>query len=68
MSEYPPDAICAVDGCGHKRVAHGPGFGCFGCPPDGRDEHSFSPIVLAGGTTTPEDEKAAYKRAMRGEA
>ncbi len=63
---FPPDAICDVQGCGHRRDRHIHGT-CLACtygvpsPP-----HEFVPRRFAGGTYTPDAEYDAYQRALRG--
>ncbi len=73
---YPPEAICAFEGCGHRFDRHEPwmDFGellCKDCATnaargfDVEDSHSFVPRRLAGGALTPSQERVAYERAMR---
>ena len=56
-------AKCAQ--CGHIRKAHMFGL-CDECP-DEKCECNFEAIVYAGGAYSPDAERAAYERALRGE-
>lgn len=65
MSNIPPDAICAVEGCWHRYDGHvnTDGWRVMCCP----DLHNFEPVKLAGGALNSEQERGAYEAAMRGE-
>jgi hypothetical protein len=68
---YPDDAICAVDTCGHKFRDHKGNCGSclvnqgrgFSIEDPG---HAFKPRLLAGRALTPNAEREAYERALRG--
>lgn len=74
--EYPADAICAVDHCGHPFSSHRLGSNCDVCENCERHDgvferkawHDFKPTRLAAGAFTATAEQEAYKRALRGEA
>ena len=72
-SAYPADAPCAVEGCGHRYDQHSVGSSatvCGGCDTwyfPSPAWHNFEPRCFAGGTYSPEAERAAYERALRGE-
>jgi len=75
MRDIPPEAICAVEHCGHPAVLHRAGSNCGHCEGCERGDgvfdwkawHDFRPLRLAGGALTSEQERDAYQRAMRGE-
>ncbi|MHB1798078.1 MAG: hypothetical protein ACYCUI_07200 [Vulcanimicrobiaceae bacterium] len=71
--KIPPDALCAVEGCGHRYADHDyvnmnecavcvinakRGF-------DVRPSHKFVARVLAGGALNATQEREAYEKAMR---
>ena len=72
VNNYPIDAICAEDVCGHQKGAHvnvGPSGKetCLDCLPAAQSIHAFKLAKLAGGAISAADEQAAYQRALRGE-
>ena len=75
-TDYPEDAMCAVDGCGHGFKGHTYASNCGHC--DGCDLraqgeyesiifHYFCPVRLAAGQYSPAKEQEAYQRALKGE-
>lgn len=63
MIDYPEDARCAVEGCGHKRKRHDD-IGCSKC----LECHGFAPIRLCGGAYTKREERVLYRRALQGDS
>ena len=75
-TDYPEDAMRAVDGCGHGFKGHTYASNCGHC--DGCDLraqgeyesiifHYFRPVRLAAGQYSPAKEQEAYHRALKGE-
>lgn len=72
---FPPDAICAIEHCGHRFEVHRVGSNCDVCELcengsgvwEPKAWHDFAPVRLAGGAVSPSQERAAYERALRGE-
>lgn len=68
-ASIPPDALCAVEGCGHRYDDHGyNGDYCDVClhEEDGSFHH-FARKPYVCGAATPSQEREAYDKAMRGE-
>lgn len=78
---FPPEAICDVVNCGHRNDEHqfAQGFQvgeivCESCRTnakrgfnDIKPFHEFQPRRFAGGAYSPNAEREAYQRVMRGE-
>jgi hypothetical protein len=76
-TDYPADAICDEEFCGHAFEAHSFGANCGVCnacdhpvtlASPGLNFHYFKPRRLTAGTFSPSAEHEAYERAMRGDA
>jgi hypothetical protein len=74
--KYPPESLCARDGCGHRFDNHKPQvfpdvpMPCLPCEENAKrysdvpGRHVFVPRKLAGGALTPSEEREAYQKAM----
>ncbi len=70
--QYPHDAICDVETCGHLNSEHN--LNCGACLVNkGRGHtvedpsHEFRPKIRGGRVVTPGFEKSAYDQAMKGQ-
>lgn len=71
-AEYPDDALCVIDGCGHENAAHKRGK-CERCQTNRArgfavdPDHEFKPRLLGGRVVTPSTERELLEKVRRGE-